>query len=224
MKAYILEAVKKGVVAAKQNLWPGVILQVIALGLIVSYYNLEVVKQSLDKIGGLSKEWSPWFPMVTTTIFGGVIPLIIGGIQARRANKPPKTWAYIGFTLMMWAFNGYMSDWFYGFQAKLFGEELSVLTIALKVMVDQFLWVPLYFVPIFTIAFLWRDCNFSLKSLRDALKEKNLVQRGLPLMISNWAVWIPAASIIYSFPLQLQLILMNLILVFWSLILTLIVE
>ena len=224
MKSYISEAAQKGVIAAKQNLWPGIILQVVALSLILSYYNVEVVRQALDEVGTLSKVWSPWFAMVTTTLFGGVIPLFISSIQAKRQNKPLKPFSYMAFTLFMWAFNGYMADWFYGFQATMFGEELKFSTIATKVIVDQFLWVPIYFVPVFVSAFLWRDCQFSGQKLKAALKTRNLIQRGLPLMISNWAVWIPATCIIYSFPLQLQLILMNLILVFWSLILTLIVE
>jgi hypothetical protein len=44
-------------------------------------------------------------------------------------------------------------------------------------------------------------------------------RRVLPVMVSNWGVWIPAVSIIYMLPPALQLPLQNLVLCLWALML-----
>ncbi len=63
-----------------------------------------------------------------------------------------------------------------------------------------------------------------MKEVKAALKQKPFFDRVIPLMIANWVVWIPAVSLIYLFPLPLQLPLMNIILALWCLILTFFVK
>ncbi len=213
-----------GVAAAKKNAVPAVTLQVLALSLIIGYYNIEGLRDALDAIGDLNTHYSPWFAIAMTMVFGGVIPLIIESFQRKKVSIPQRSYLAVFFTLIVWAADGYVVSWFYDLQASIFGNDKKLITIVKKVLVDQFVFVPVFIVPFFTFLLLWRDCHFSFKVMRARLREKGFIARGMPLMISNWAVWIPAASIIYAFPLPLQLILMNFILVFWSLIITLFVE
>jgi len=223
MNRYIREAAKKGGAAARQNMIPGIMLQILALVLILCYYKLPSFREQLDIIGRLNSDLSPWFAIGMTMLFGGAIPLLIEFAQAHGKNKPQRTPLQIIFTLTVWGINGALTAWLYQFQDIIFGSELNFATIAKKVLVDQLIWVPLYVIPVFTLLFLWRDCHFSLAKTQASLARKSFLSRGLPLMISNWAVWVPAVSIIYAFPLSLQMVLMNLILVFWSLILTIFV-
>lgn len=220
MKKYIIEAMRKGAKAARQNIVPGIILQLVALALIISYYNIPAVSTALDRVGEVNIKWSPWFAVVVTMFFGGVIPLSIEALTAKKQGRDQKNAMQIAFTLLVWGVNGFLTDRFYVFQAHVFGNEVEFFTVAKKVIVDQFIWVPIYVVPVFTLTFLWRDSLFSLTRMKERLVQKGFVERGAPMMISNWSVWIPAVSVIYAFPLALQLILMNLILVFWSLMLT----
>jgi len=224
MKTHLVEALRKGKIAARQNLIPGVVLQVIAVTLVLCYYNIDRFQYLLDIIGTWNIEFSPWFAVGMTMIFGGAIPLVIEAIRAIRRGLPQRTIRQVAFTLLLWGFNGALTAWFYQLQDVIFGSELTFWTVLKKVMVDQFVWVPIYVVPVFTLSFLWRDEHFSTANTQAALRRKTFLSRGLPLMISNWAVWIPAVSIVYAFPLALQMILMNLILVFWSLILTIFVS
>lgn len=223
MKTHLQEAIHIGGTAARQNLVPGIILQILALTLIVSYYQIDTFKDKLDTLGSLNTRYFPWFAIVVTMIFGGIIPLAIEAIQNHQRSKKQRPALQICFTLFIWGINGALTAWLYNAQDTLFGSELNFWTVFKKVCVDQFIWVPLYVVPVFTLCFLWRDKHFSLSKTKESLKSKSFLSRGLPLMISNWAVWIPAVSIIYAFPVALQMILMNLILVFWSLILTIFV-
>lgn len=222
MKAYIREAMVKGGAAARRNIVPAVTLQLLAVLLIIGYYNVSSVREGLDQIGRWNMDWSPGFAIVMTMIFGGGIPLLVEAFQSGRGEQ--KTVSQVLFTLLLWALNGAMVCWFYQLQALMFGSEQDIPTVVKKVLVDQFVYVPVYVVPTFTVLFLWRDCHFSYRRLRQALQKRNLLERGLPLMISNWSVWIPAVSIIYAFPLPLQLVLMNFILVFWSLILSFFIQ
>ena len=41
----------------------------------------------------------------------------------------------------------------------------------------------------------------------------------VPVMVSNWAVWLPAVFVIYVLPTPLQLPMQNVVLCFWSLVL-----
>ena len=70
------------------------------------------------------------------------------------------------------------------------------------------------------LGYLLIEKNGSLAEFRASLKRKPFLDRAIPLMIANWVVWIPAVSLIYLFPLPLQLPLMNIILALWCLILT----
>ena len=220
MKHYLQEAARKGGAAAKQNLIPGIVLQVLALALIFGYYQVDSFRAQLDVLGELNTKFGLGFAVMVTMVFGGAIPLSIEALQAKSRAKSQRTVAQVVFTLALWGANGAITALFYQGQDWLFGSELNVLTVLKKVLVDQFVWVPIYVIPVFTLLFLWRDKHFSLGEVKSALAQKSFLSRGLPLMISNWAVWIPAVSIIYAFPLSLQMVLMNLILVFWSLILT----
>ncbi len=219
-----MNAARTGLRAARQNLAAGLLLQSIALALILSYYLIPTVSARLDDLGSLNERWSPWLAIALTVLFGGIIPLGVEALQAAKRQQPQRSVAQLLFTLLVWGINGALTAWLYQYQASLFGSAPTVSTVIKKVLVDQFIWVPLYVVPFFTLIFLWRDQQFSYQGLRTALQERSFWDRALPLMISNWAVWIPAVSIIYAFPTSLQIILMNLILVFWSLILTIFVS
>lgn len=224
MNKFVLTAIKTGGSAARQNAIPGLTLLVVALALLGSYYGVPLVQEQVDAFGSRLMSWGSWSAVMMTMTFGGIIPLSIEAIQARSKGQAQRPLGQIVFTLLVWAVNGYLVHKFYLVQAYLFGNEITLSSVIKKVLVDQLVWVPVYVVPTFTLFFLWRDCAFSASQVRDALSRKSYLERTIPLMISNWSVWTPAVCVIYAFPLALQVILMNLILVFWSLILSFFVK
>jgi hypothetical protein len=96
----------------------------------------------------------------------------------------------------------------------------AFMTILKKTLVDEFVWVPFFAVWQLVLGYLLIEKKGSVTEFRAALKRKPFLQRVIPLMIANWVVWIPAVSLIYLFPLPLQLPLMNIVLALWCLILT----
>lgn len=224
MKSYFKEAFQTGIAVAKRNAIAGVILQIFGIAFVFGYYNINSIREFLDTIGVLKTDYSPWFAIGLTSIFGGVIPLTIESFQRRKLWQKQRPLSEMLSTIAFWAFRGAMVSFLYEVQAQLFGNDKQLVTVIKKVLFDQFAYLPTCSIPITVFFFLWRDCQFSFSKMKKALQYKGFFARAIPLMISNWSVWIFATSIIYNLPLPLQIILMNLVLVFWSLMLTLFVE
>jgi hypothetical protein len=201
--------------ALRRNLWPGLVLQIAALSVIVAYTSLPAVHASLDAIGALKDRLGFAYSVLSTATFGGLIPFAV--LFATGRVPRGRQYGELMFYLLFWAIKGFEIDALYRLQTVLFGEAQTVWVIASKVCVDQFVYNPLWAAPIQAIFFLWKDCNFSTKELRLRLHEESLTRRVLVVLVSTWLVWIPAVAIIYTLPTALQLPLSNLVLCFWCL-------
>lgn len=202
----------------KANLLPGLVLQGFALLILLSYFCIESVGGWLDELGAVKERIGYLFAAVSTAIFGGVVPLgvlVLTG-KVKRKHILPHLLFYGGF----WLWKGVEIDAFYRAQAFWFGDAATPRVIATKTIVDQFIYNPLWAAPTQTIFFLWKDCGFSLLETQRRLQERSLLRRSVVVLVSTWAVWVPAVMIIYTLPSALQLPLSNLVLCFWCLLLS----
>ncbi len=218
MPSHLKEVVRLGWGGARSNLLPGAVLWVAGLVLVISYYQVEAVAEVLDKLGRFKLDHSPWFAIVSTALFGSLIPWLVQALFLKGGEKQP--FRQVPWLLLFWGFHGWQVDWLYRIQAGLFGNGIDFMTILKKTLVDEFVWVPFLAVWQLVLGYLWIEKKGSMAEVRAALKKKPFFDRVIPLMIANWVVWIPAVSLIYLFPLPLQLPLMNIILALWCLILT----
>lgn len=208
---------KKGKTAAWINRWPGLCLWGFGVGLIASYYSLPVVQEFLESLGRLKTYWGWRFSVVSTALFGGVLPMVLPLVFGRRI---PKHFVYLFVSnTVFWALKGLEIDWFYQLQAWLLGDDSNWQTVAVKVLVDQTLYAPLVGLLNCVLFYIWRDNGFSISRTRESLGSQWYVKKVLPALISNWCVWLPSVIIIYCLPLPLQLPVQNLILCFWVLVL-----
>ncbi|MDA3899638.1 MAG: hypothetical protein PF637_03855 [Spirochaetes bacterium] len=206
----------------KRNLIPGLILQSIALTLVVSYYFMPPTKGFFNHLGEIKTRYGFLYSSLATALFGGTIPFFIM-LGMKRINKGKRLSDFLFLTLF-WGFKGIEIDLLYRFMGFLFGTEPSFSVVAPKVLVDQFIYGPLWAGPSMTIAYLFKDNFFSVKSVRNELKKETLFRRIVIVWCSSLVIWIPAVSIIYSLPQNLQLPLFNIILCFFALILALVVR
>jgi|TARA_B110000495_G_C23039206_1_gene622127 hypothetical protein len=211
------EVVRLGWGGAKSNLLPGAVLWVLGIILVISYYQVQAVGEMLDRLGEFKLASSPWFGIISTALFGSLIPWIVQAVFLKGADKQP--FRHVPWLLLFWGIHGWQVDWLYRIQAGLFGNGIDFMTILKKTLVDEFVWVPFLAVWQLVLGYLLIEKKGSLLEFRAALKKKPFLDRAIPLMIANWVVWIPAVSLIYLFPLPLQLPLMNIILALWCLIL-----
>ena len=210
-------AFQKGKQAAWQNRWPGVALWLFGVVIVVGYFAFDPIRDGLEKIGDIKTRIGLPFGIISTAIFGGLLPSLLKLLTDRKV--PPKFAAIFVGNLIFWALKGVEIDLFYRFQAWTFGDDNSVTTIALKVLVDIALYGPFIGLLGCVLFYIWQDNDYSFLKTRTSLGPNWYVRKVLPALITNWCVWIPAVIVIYTLPLALQLPVQNLILCFWVLVL-----
>jgi hypothetical protein len=187
------------------------------IAIIAGYFLDPTVHDWLDAVGRFKESIGWIFSLVSTAVFGGLIPALIAKLL--RTNPASASNGLIVANTLLWAYKGVEIDLFYCLQAWLFGTTPNLQTIAIKTVCDQFVMVPLFGIVNVVLFYVWRDCGYSLRKFPAALGKNWYSRRVVPVLIANWVIWIPAVAMIYSLPTALQLPVQNLILCFWVLIL-----
>lgn len=205
-----VQALRKGFAAARANLIPGLILQAVALLIILGYYYLPVFHELLLRLQHAKDSLGLPGSMLSTSLFGAVIPFLI---QRYLLRLPVcDSWTALGALALFWGYKGIEIDCFYRFQAWLFGTGTDAATLAGKVAFDQFCFSAIWAVPTMAIFYIWKDCGFHLRDTAAVLRRNFWAEKVLPPLLSNWGVWIPAVTMIYCLPTPLQLPMQNLVL------------
>ncbi|HNX52834.1 MAG TPA: hypothetical protein PLD51_05690 [Pontiellaceae bacterium] len=209
---------KNGLAAAKKNIGPGLLLQGFALALLLLYYFHAPTRQLLMTIPEIKARMGISFPLLMTAFSGGILPFIF--LAFRKEIPAGRYIPHLLFLTGFWAFNGMMVDLLYQGQALLFGDQADFATLIKKITVDQFVFCPLYSAPVTAVAMHWKNCDFSWQKTKAELSARVFAFEMLSVLISIWGVWLPTVFILYSLPLALQFPLFNIILCFWSLLLS----
>lgn len=215
-------AISKGLAASKRNRWPALAMWVFAASLIGCFYFVPMVRHALERVGDLKTEWGWAFSMISTGIFGGLIPALLPSLLRHPGAK--LTLGLVVSSTLLWAYKGIETDYFYRFQGWLFGTDSNLMTIITKTLCDQFIWVPIWGLVNVVLFYIWRDAGYSLAKTQQRLGPGWYWRRVLPVLIANWVVWVPAVAMVYSLPSALQIPVQNLILCFWVLVLTFFTE
>ncbi len=197
------------------NLVPGVILQVFALAIVALYYGWKPAGPFFHEVASLKQRFGYVYSGLATAFFGGLLPYLVllktGQVPENRRGG----WAL--FFLLVWCWRGIEVDALYRMQASLFGESTEWKVIVTKVIVDQFVYCPLWAAPTGAICYLWRDLDFSFEAVGKRLGRNFFLLEIPSFLVATWIVWIPATAIIYSLPTPLQVPLFNLVLCFFVL-------
>jgi len=205
-------------IALKQNLLPGLVLQFFALIIVLVYFFVPAAQPVFDWFGDLKQAYGYVYAIIATAFFGGFIPFCYL-VLSKRVVPARNFYALFVFYVVLWAYRGFEVDCFYRLQGWLFGYAGDFKTIATKALVDQFIYSAFWAAPSVSVLFCWMENNFNLRPTWVSL-DKQFITEKLPTnILSNWLVWLPAVSIIYSMPSQLQIPLFNLVLCFWVLML-----
>ena len=207
-----------GLAGMKQNALPGLALWILALLLVLADRILPAAHGLFQSIGTWKIRYGLVFSATTTAFFGGAVPfifLLVSG-RMRRARLAHE----LAFYLLFWAYKGIEIDLLYRLQSHWFGNHADLGTIARKVLLDKFVYNPIWSAPVSALAFLWKESAFSWRAMTSKL-DFDFFTFSIPVtLMSTWAVWIPAVAIIYCLPPPLQIPLFNLVLCFWVLVLS----
>lgn len=199
------------------NFAPALFLWSAAAILLTLYYFAAPVQNSLNQLASLKANWGLGFSMPAQAIAAGLLPFFFqkwqrGSHQKTRANQVP-------FLMLFWAFQGALTDLFYSFQARIFGDNAQLLTVALKTAADMLVVTPLVFIPLVTLAFTIKNNEFSFARIRADLSNQWIAHRVVPVYLACLLVWTPTVLLLYQLPLALQFPFQAIIQCFWGLIL-----
>jgi hypothetical protein len=197
------------------NLLPGLCLQLFALTIGLSYFYWPASQQAFHFFANLKAEYGALYATISTSIFGGLFPFLYLFLSGNIRFLPV---AQLFFYMIIWAALGGLINGFYGLQIVLFGEGTDWLTILKKTAFDQFVFSVFVTSPVIALAFLWKDQQFNWQKTKKQFDE--LIKLQIPTtIVTTWIIWIPAVSLIYMMPTNLQIPLFNLVLCFFVLIL-----
>ena len=209
-----------GLRGARANILPGIALQVLALALVIGYYNLPQVHGALARLVALRASSGVLFGIVSTAVFGGVIPFLYMWLYAAVRREALRYGWLQGLSITaFWAYKGIEVDFWYRLQARMVGSGHEFSTIALKVVLDQFVYCPVLAVPVTAIVYGLVESHGDWTGMSSDIRAHGWYRRRvLPILVSNLGVWVPAVAVIYAMPTALQLPLQNIVLCFFTLI------
>lgn len=206
--------------AMKKNLLPGIILNIVAIVILVGYYNVPFITDFLNHLGEMKTEYGIRYSFISTAIFGGFFPFLFVLFTG-----PPKCrtfrWVAIRFPwfIIYWGIRGIELDYFYRFQSMMFGNNNEWLTILYKTLVDELIYAPFFTSIYVSVSSLLEMNDFAMKKTfkQTVLSRKWWINTWCVINIAAWMVWVPISIIIYILPSALQTTLLNIVVVFWVL-------
>lgn len=203
----------------RQNRIPCLLLNVLVAGLVASYYLVPQVAAAWEAVAEFKTRWSYLFSAVSGGMSAAVLPYL-----AQRAMGTLSVGAgrrQLGWLVLFWCYRGVEVDLFYKFQGWLFGQGHDAGTLVLKVIMDQFIYSVIWAAPSYVIMLRWLEKDRSWSQTFASLDRRFWFHTYPTVMVTNWLVWIPTVTLVYSLPLPLQFPLFTVVMCFFVLIVTL---
>ena len=136
------KAFELGLQAAKKNLLPGLLLQSLMLVFILLYLFHSGTQEFLQQVSTMRTEMGYRFAMVCYIVSGALLPEILKIVFFQK-GKPRLSHVWLFLTAApLWLTMGTIVDFFYRCQSSWFGFGNSWNIVAIKVLVDQFIYSP----------------------------------------------------------------------------------
>jgi hypothetical protein len=202
----------------RQNRVPCVMLNVLVIALVASYYQIPAVAGVWEAVGAFKLRWSYGFSLASTVFAAVLMPSFVQWLMGTLPEEGRGQ--RIALLMVFWGYRGMEIDLFYRLQGWLFGHGNDAGTLVKKVVVDQFIASPLWFVPTYLIALRWVDLGASWSRTRASLDREFWTRTCPTVLVTNWLVWIPALALVYSLPAALQFPLFSVVMCFFILLVT----
>jgi hypothetical protein len=219
LRSSLGEAAQEGIRSARQNLAAMSALLAAVSALVAIYYFWPTGAAVLSRYAA----WQHAGGLLRTGLvagFGGGILSELSLVYIRDGGR----WngshiENMVFRFVVFFISGLIICKFYEYQAVWFGDGLSWRVILPKVLVDQFLFTVFWSTPYQTLTFRWQTLRYSGSRLWNELDGNFVVERMLPVLVTNWMFWIPGVILVYSMPLILQMPINIFATAIWSLLL-----
>ncbi len=215
-----------GAAAARKTIKPAMAVWTLMAGIAALYYLVPATRGAFTLLEAIQQATGPLFPTIG---MGLSVGLIVESVKVLMAGKGKRRWKMENtvnalFNFAVFGLMGLTHYYRYAFQEDFFGRGTSWDVLVPKVMFDQFVWTVIVANPYQTVLFLWKSHNFRWREITSQILPFKTFwgTRMLPVLVGNWAFWIPMASIVYCFPSDLQIPLSILAVTIWVLVLSVI--
>jgi hypothetical protein len=204
--------------ALKSNWIPALGIWVMGALLVLFYYLGGGVHTAAEHILIIRNNLGLLFPAVSEVLFGSLLPTLTQVLlcPTERSSAIKR----LPWMIPFWAYKGIECELLYRAQAYVFGTGTDFVTVACKVAVDQFVYNPC--LGAITMILYMR---LVARKVGELPADTPIMPRGwytlfvVPILVATWALWVPAVSLVYMMPTQLQLPLSNMILWLWAMLL-----
>jgi hypothetical protein len=209
-----------GLRAARANVVPGLIVQALMFSALMAYYFYPPARGWFDHLAATKARLGYGYSAINSVVAGAVIPELLRIFFFHRGQFRRSNFSNLLFTVPFWCMMGLAVDCFYRCQAGWFGGEATVAVVTKKVLVDQFLYNPLFACPVTTWLYDWKSRGFRLRGTTAFFTIEYYRDHVLPTLFATWGIWIPVTLILYSLPSILQIPLFGLALSLWVMLYT----
>ena len=209
-----------GLEAARAILAPALIVQAAMFAVVIGYYVHPPARAVLQSLAEIKAATGYGFSFVSSMLAGAILPELLNVAVFQRGKFRASNLANLRFTALYWGLDGVVVDAFYRLQSTLFGAQPDPGTVALKVCFDQFVATPLFFTPVTLACYEWRRHGYAAAGFARAFTWQFYRDTAVPTVVTNWALWIPVVSAVYSLPPLLQIPLFALALTIWVMLFT----
>jgi hypothetical protein len=215
----IREAFRKGIRSTTENVAAMSVLLAAMSSLVVIYYFWPAGAALLSRYG----QWQHAGGVVRAGLVGGLAGGVLSELSVIYVRDQGR-WNVnhlenMAYRFAIFFFGGMVVAEFYEWQSIWFGDGLSWRVLLPKVLVDQFIFSVIWSTVYQTLTFRWQVLRYSRSRLWRELDGTFVIERMLPVMVTNWMFWIPGVTLIYSMPLLLQMPLNVFATAIWSLLL-----
>lgn len=215
-------SVRIGVNAARKTFKPALLVWGVMTGIALLYYLAPFTKGAFEALVSLQNRAGVWFPSIGMGLSVGILVEIVRVLISDNKRWTSENTVNAVFNFIIWSVMGVTQYYRYAWQVQVFGEGNSFAELASKVAFDQFVWTTLFANPYQAILYLWKNSGYSWRAVMAVATPFRTFwgTRMLPMLISNWAFWIPMASLVYFFPPELQIPMAILAVTIWVILLS----
>jgi hypothetical protein len=209
-----------GMRAVRANLIPGLIVQSLMLGMLLAYYFYPPMRAWMDDLAAIKQRWGYGYSALNAIVAGAFVPELLRILVFQKGLVVRANGGNLLFSVPFWCVMGMAVDLFYRCQADWFGAEAEVGVVVKKVVIDQFLYNPLFAAPVTAWLYDWKNQSFPTSGLSRFFSVAYYRDTVVPSLFATWGVWIPIVSVLYSLPSELQIPLFGLALSLWVMLYT----
>ncbi len=202
--ASVGEACRKGIRAAAQNL-PAIVALQAAMGVVVAIYYLWPAGAAvLSRYAAWQHSGGVLGNGLAAALAGGVLSELSLVYFQNKGRWTSTNVENLFFKAAIFFAAGCMVYEFYLLQAYLWGQGARLSIVVPKVLLDQLGYTVFWATPYYALLTRWHALRYSGAKLWLELDRHFILERMLPILVTNWIFWIPAITLVYSMPTVLQ--------------------